>query len=71
MSVEIKSEVVGTVYRVLVEAGEQVDDAQPLILLESMKMEIPVVSPSAGTVGEINIVEGDSVEADHVLLTLS
>ena len=53
--VEIESEVTGNVWKVEVEAGSRVDVGDVLIILESMKMEIPVEAPEAGTVLELRV----------------
>ena len=70
MSAEVRAELVGTVWKVLVSAGESVDADQELIILESMKMEIPVVAPRAGTVAEIRVQPNDVVAENQVLVVL-
>ena len=67
---EIKSEVTGNVWRVEVQAGSRVDAADVLVILESMKMEIPVEAPEAGTVTELRVAQEDTVEEDQVILIL-
>ncbi len=62
---------VGKVVEVLVEAGAAVSEEDELLVLESMKMEIPVAAPSAGTVTEIHVSAGDTVQEDDLLLTLA
>ena len=65
----ICSEIAGTVWKVLVEVGEAVEADVPLLLLESMKMEIPVTSSDSGVVIEIFVAEGDMVaQGSPVLL---
>ena len=64
---EIKSDVAGTVWLVESEAGAKVQEDDTLIVLESMKMEIPVEAPVAGTLMEIKVAPEDSVEEDQVL----
>ncbi|MDE0658318.1 MAG: biotin/lipoyl-binding protein [Gammaproteobacteria bacterium] len=68
--VEIESEVTGNVWKVEVEAGSRVDVGDVLIVLESMKMEIPVEAPEAGTVLELRVAEEDGVEEDQVIAIL-
>ena len=68
MSREIRSVVTGTVYQIEVAAGEQVKLGADLIILESMKMEIPIVAETNGTVIEVRCNEGDSVIEGQVLL---
>ena len=67
---EIESEVTGNVWKVEVETGAQVDAGDVLMVLESMKMEIPVEAPEAGTVAELRVSEEDAVEEDQVIAIL-
>jgi acetyl/propionyl-CoA carboxylase alpha subunit len=60
----------GTVLSVLVAAGDEVEPRQPLVVLEAMKMETPLLSPYAATVREIHVAEGDRVTAGTVLVEL-
>lgn len=63
------STMAGTVFRINVEVGEQVDINQEIAILESMKMEIPVESLGAGRVKEIKVAEGDFVnEGDELII---
>ena len=68
---EVTAELVGTVWKVLVKTGDEVESEQELIILESMKMEIPVVAPRAGTVREVRVKEADVVAEDQVLVVLA
>ena len=58
---EAKSEVSGSVWKIEVALGQKVADGDILVLIESMKMEIPVVAESAGTVASILIAEGEAI----------
>ena len=58
---EIHAEMVSSVWKVLVEPGERVDAGDTLVILESMKMEIPVLAEVAGTIVELRVVEGEVV----------
>jgi acetyl-CoA/propionyl-CoA/long-chain acyl-CoA carboxylase, biotin carboxylase, biotin carboxyl carrier protein len=60
----------GTVIRVLVEEGARVEARQPLLVLEAMKMETPLVSPYDGVVGRVHVAEGDRVAGGDVLVEL-
>jgi acetyl/propionyl-CoA carboxylase alpha subunit len=60
----------GTVIRVLVAAGDRVEARQPLVVLEAMKMETPVVAPYDGTVGGVHVEEGDAVAGGTLLVEL-
>lgn len=58
----IKLETGGTVWKVLVKPGQEVEADQELFILEVMKMEVPYLAPAAGTISALNIAEGDVVE---------
>jgi len=60
----------GTVIRVLVAAGARVEARQPLLVLEAMKMETPLVSPQDAAVGRVHVGEGDRVAGGDVLIEL-
>ncbi len=61
----------GTVIRVLVEEGEEVQARQPLLVLEAMKMETPIVAPYASVVSEVHVIEGQQVAAGTLLVELT
>lgn len=62
------AEIVGTVWKILVREGDQVALGDPIAILESMKMEIPVLSPVHGHVGRILVTEGQIVqEGDEII----
>ncbi len=67
---EIESEVTGNVWKVEVEAGASVGAGEVLMILESMKMEIPVEAPEAGTVAELRVAVEDSVQEDQVIAVM-
>lgn len=64
---EIRAEVVASVLEVPVKVGDEVKEQDVVVLLESMKMEIPVLAETAGTVDSVNIKPGDTVQAGDVL----
>ena len=68
MSVEIRSVVTGTVYQIEVTTGDRVKSGDDLVILESMKMEIPIVAEADSTIVEVCCNEGDSVIEEQVLL---
>jgi hypothetical protein len=68
---KIKSEVTGTVWKVLVKTGQSVMADDVLIIVESMKMEIPIIAERDGQVAEIFVAEGDPVAEDQVVLHLA
>ncbi|HEY7926304.1 MAG TPA: biotin/lipoyl-binding carrier protein [Candidatus Dormibacteraeota bacterium] len=59
---EVKAELVGNLWKVVTEVGQQVEEDDTLMILESMKMEIPITSPITGTVKEILVREGEVVQ---------
>lgn len=70
MAEEIKAHITGTVWKIEVEVGEEVEEDDDFVILESMKMEMPVTAEFDCVVKEIHVSEGDAVEEDQVLLTV-
>ena len=68
--IEVKSEVTGKVWKIEVPAGSKVDANEPVMIVESMKMEIPVAAPRAGKVVEIRVAEGDPVKEGQVVAVI-
>jgi acetyl-CoA carboxylase biotin carboxyl carrier protein len=68
--IEIKSEITGTVWKVERKPGDKVDSGATLVVIESMKMEIPVITEDAGTVKEILVNEKDPVAEGQVVAVL-
>ncbi|HEX3607374.1 MAG TPA: biotin/lipoyl-binding carrier protein [Candidatus Dormibacteraeota bacterium] len=62
MRTEVKAELVGNLWKITTEVGQQVEEDDTLMILESMKMEIPVTTPVSGTITEILVSEGDVVQ---------
>ena len=67
---EIHAEMVSSVWKVLVEPGAQVAAGDTLVILESMKMEIPVLTERAGTVQELHVVEGEVLQEGDLIATV-
>ncbi|MBW3095799.1 acetyl-CoA carboxylase biotin carboxyl carrier protein subunit [Pseudohoeflea coraliihabitans] len=65
--VDVKSEVTGTVWKIESGVGASVGQSDPVIVIESMKMEIPVVAATSGTVAEVLVGEGDMVSEGDVV----
>lgn len=70
MATEIKAHITGTVWKIEVKVGDKVAEGDTVVILESMKMEMPVEAPASGTVAEIRTAEGSPVQEDQVLLIL-
>jgi acetyl-CoA carboxylase biotin carboxyl carrier protein len=66
----IVTNMTGSVWRILVQAGDQIEKGQDVVILESMKMEIPIAAEASGKVKEIKINEGDFVSDGDVLIEL-
>ena len=64
---EVRAEMVANVWKVVAAEGDQVDDGDTLVILESMKMEIPVLADSAGTVTTMHVAEGDVVQEGDLI----
>lgn len=62
MAEEIKAHITGVVFQIVVKPGDRVQAGDPVIVLESMKMEIPVEAPRAGAIKEIRVQEGQTVQ---------
>ncbi|WP_417515393.1 acetyl-CoA carboxylase biotin carboxyl carrier protein subunit [Minwuia sp.] len=67
---DVKSEIAGKVWKVVAAVGDAVEEDDEILILESMKMEIPVVAPAAGRIAEILVAEADSVQEDQVVVRL-
>jgi acetyl-CoA carboxylase biotin carboxyl carrier protein len=66
----VRSEIAGSVWKIEVAVGDSVAEEDPLIVLESMKMEIPLLAPRAGVVREILVAEGEPVAEGDVAVIL-
>lgn len=71
MAEQVYAEMVANVLSIDVEAGQAVDAGATLLILESMKMEIPVVAETGGVVSEIKVEPGDVVQEGDVLVVLT
>lgn len=67
---DIRSEITGSVWKILKQPGDDVGEDDALMILESMKMEIPVLAEARGKVVEIRVKEGDSINEGHVLAVI-
>ena len=67
---EVHAEMVSSVWKVLVQPGAEVAAGEALVILESMKMEIPVLAERAGTVRELHVVEGEVLQEGDLIATV-
>ena len=70
-SVKIEAGAAGKVFKLEKKAGDAVKKGDAVVIIEAMKMEIPVVAPEDGTVASIDVSVGDAVESGDVLATLN
>lgn len=68
--IEVKSEITGSVWKIVTQVGAEVEEDDTLMILESMKMEIPLTAPEGGTVKSIALTEGDAVGEGQLALVL-
>jgi acetyl-CoA carboxylase biotin carboxyl carrier protein len=68
---EVRAEMVANVWKVVITEGDRVEDGDTLVILESMKMEIPVLAEEAGTVAKLHVGEGDVVQEGDLIATIS
>lgn len=71
MTEEIRAEMVASVFQVVAAEGDAVAEGDTLVVLESMKMEIPVLAESAGTVTSVEVAVGDVIQAGDLIATIS
>jgi acetyl-CoA carboxylase biotin carboxyl carrier protein len=67
---QVVASMAGSVWKIVVSVGDQVEEGQDVVILESMKMEIPIAAESSGVVKQIYVQEGDFVNEGDVLLEL-
>ena len=67
---EVRAEMVANVWKVVAAEGDQVDDGDTLVILESMKMEIPVLAENSGTITAMHVAEGDVVQEGDLIAVI-
>jgi len=70
VAVEVEAQITGNVWKIETQVGAEVEEEQVLLIIESMKMEIPLEAPCAGRVSEIRVAEGQSIEEGDVLVVI-
>jgi acetyl-CoA carboxylase biotin carboxyl carrier protein len=68
--IRVRSEIAGSIWKIEVRVGDTVAEDDPLIILESMKMEIPLLAPRAGVVREILVAEGEPIAEGDIAVIL-
>ncbi len=71
MSTNVNAHITGTVWKVQVSVGDTIHEGDVCVIIESMKMEMPVEAPQAGKIEKIHVREGQAVAEGDVLVTLS
>ena len=67
---EVRAEMVANVWKVVATEGDQIEDGDTLVILESMKMEIPVLAEGAGTLAKLHVAEGDVVQEGDLIAVI-
>ncbi|MDA0637307.1 biotin/lipoyl-binding carrier protein [Nonomuraea sp. MCN248] len=67
---EVRAEMVANVWKVVVKEGEAVSDGDTLVILESMKMEIPVLAEEDGVVAQLKVAEGDVIQEGDLIAVI-
>ena len=67
---DVEAQITGNVWKIEKQVGDRVEEEDVLLIIESMKMEIPVEAPCAGQVEEVRVAEGQSVEEGAVLAVI-
>ena len=70
MPTEVEAQIAGSVWKIEKAVGDAVEEEDVILILESMKMEIPVEAPCGGTLTEIRVAEGDAIEEGAVLAVI-
>jgi acetyl-CoA carboxylase biotin carboxyl carrier protein len=68
--IDVKTEITGNIWRIVTKVGDQLGEDDPILIMESMKMEIPVAAPEEGRLVEILVSEGDTVTEGSVVARL-
>ncbi|GAA1277149.1 MULTISPECIES: biotin/lipoyl-binding carrier protein [Planotetraspora] len=67
---EVRAEMVANVWKIVVAEGDTVEEGDTLVILESMKMEIPVLAEDSGVVAQLKVAEGDVIQEGHLIAVI-
>ncbi len=67
---QVKSEIAGSVWKLMAAEGDSLAADDVIVILESMKMEIPIIAPKAGTLAKLHVAEGDMIGEGQLIATL-
>jgi biotin carboxyl carrier protein len=70
LAINVEAPMVGKILRVEKKVGDQVEEDEVVVVMEAMKMEIPVVAPASGVLKELKVTPGQAVEAEQVLAVI-
>jgi acetyl-CoA carboxylase biotin carboxyl carrier protein len=70
MATEVEAQIAGNVWKIEKSVGDALEEEDVILILESMKMEIPVEAPCAGRLSEVRVAEGDAIEEGAVLAVI-
>ena len=70
MAEDVRAHITGVVFQIVAGSGSKVETGDPILILESMKMEIPVEAPRSGVVRDVRVSEGQTVQEGDVVATL-
>ncbi len=70
MGIDVESQIMGNIWKIETSVGAEVEEEDVLLIIESMKMEIPCESPADATVTLLHVAEGDQVSEDDVVATI-
>ncbi len=70
MPIQVEAQIAGNVWKIEKAVGEELAEEDVILIIESMKMEIPVEAPCSGRLSEIRVAEGDSIEEGTVLAVI-
>ncbi len=70
MAINVEAPMVGKILRVEKKVGDQVEEDEVVVVMEAMKMEIPVVAPNSGVVKELKVSPGQAVDAEQILAVI-